>query len=126
MIDELHNLLKYKRPITFMISFTLYKVKHKAEVKNMPNLIASVFIQLILPLLDPTEDLVVRLTAARSLKVIIDDFEFCAEEMKPYLNEAFGKLFGLLKEVNECDTKVTVIYFIAKYYPRICMRIFKQ
>jgi len=49
---------------------------------------------------------VVRLTAARSLKVVIDDFEFCAEEMKPYLNEAFGKLFGLLKEVNECDTKV--------------------
>jgi hypothetical protein len=38
--------------------------------------------------------------------VVIDDFEFSSDEMKPFLNDAFGKLFKLLKEVDECDTKV--------------------
>lgn len=48
----------------------------------------------------------VRLSAAKALKVVIDDFEFSSEEMKPYLNNAFERLFNLLKEVDECDTKV--------------------
>ena len=62
--------------------------------------------QLLLPVLDEHEDLVVRLSAAKALKVVIDDFEFSSEEMKPYLNNAFERLFKLLKEVEECDTKV--------------------
>lgn len=62
--------------------------------------------QLLLPILEPSEDLVVRLSAAKALKVVIDDFEFSSDEMKPYLNTAFSQLFGLLKEVDECDSKV--------------------
>ena len=62
--------------------------------------------QLLLPVLNEHEDLVVRLSAAKALKVVIDDFEFSSDEMKPFLNEAFEKLFTLLKEVEECDTKV--------------------
>jgi hypothetical protein len=48
----------------------------------------------------------VRLSAAKALKVVIDDFEFSSDEMKPYLTTAFTQLFNLLKEVDECDTKV--------------------
>ena len=40
---------------------------------------------MLLPLLDANEDLVVRLSAAKALKVVIDDFEFSSDEMKPYL-----------------------------------------
>ncbi len=50
--------------------------------------------------------MVVRLAAAKALKVIIDDFEFSSEELEPYLGAAFQRLFFLLKEVQECDTKV--------------------
>lgn len=49
----------------------------------------------------------VRITAAKSLKVVIDDFEFCSEEFEPFLGTSFGQLFQLLKEVKECDTKVS-------------------
>ena len=62
--------------------------------------------ELLLPVLGPEEDLVVRIVAAKALKVVIDDFEFCAEEVQPYLQPAFERLFTLLKEVEECDTKV--------------------
>ncbi len=62
--------------------------------------------QILLPLLDSSKDLVVRLSTAKALKVIIDDFEFSSEELEPYLGLAFQRLFHLLKEVQECDTKV--------------------
>lgn len=65
--------------------------------------------QILLPLLSPQEDLVVRLAAANSLKVVIDDFEFTSEELEPFLPTAFEQLFVLLKEVDECDTKVTTL-----------------
>ena len=62
--------------------------------------------ELLLPVLGSEEDLVVRVQAAKALKIVIDDFEFCAEELQPYLQPAFDRLFYLLKEVEECDTKV--------------------
>ena len=64
--------------------------------------------ELLLPALqaDLEPDLVVRLTAAKSLKIVIDDFEFCAEEVRPHLTVIFQSLFQLLQEVEECDTKV--------------------
>jgi len=62
--------------------------------------------QILLPLLSPEEDLVVRLTSAKALKVVVDDFEFSAQELEPFLGVAFAQLFALLKEVRECDTKV--------------------
>ena len=65
--------------------------------------------ELLLPVLASEEDLVVRVTAAKALKIVIDDFEFCAEELQPYLQPAFDRLFNLLKEVDECDTKVTLL-----------------
>ena len=62
--------------------------------------------ELLLPALRSEEDMVVRVQAAKALKIVIDDFEFCAEELQPYLQPAFDRLFCLLKEVEECDTKV--------------------
>ena len=43
--------------------------------------------QLLMPMIADTEDLVVRLAAAKALKVVIDDFEFSVEELEPYLQQ---------------------------------------
>ena len=81
-------------------------------VKLSPELRPKLY-EILLPLLEKNrgEDLVVRLAAAKALKVIIDDFEFSSEELQPFLPTAFNHLFFLLKEVQECDTKVNFPIF---------------
>lgn len=61
---------------------------------------------LMVEALSPEEDLGVRLAANDALKLAIDDFQFNTEDFSPFLEPAFSLLFALLKEVNECDTKV--------------------
>lgn len=60
-------------------------------------------------LLDPKEDMAVRLTAASTLRYAIDDFEFNSEQFKSYMFNAFNLLFSLLKESKECETKMQVL-----------------
>lgn len=60
-------------------------------------------------LLDPKEDMAVRLTAASTLRYAIDDFEFNCEQFKDYMFTAFNLLFTLLKEARECETKMQVL-----------------
>lgn len=68
--------------------------------------------KLMVESLSPEEDLGVRLAASDALKLAIDDFQFNIDEFLPFLEPAFSLLFTLLKEVNECDTKVikSVLY----------------
>lgn len=69
--------------------------------------------------LNPEEDLGVRLAASNALKQAIDDFQFNSEEFSHFLEPVFSLLFALLKEVNECDTKVykelTFLFFLHPY-----------
>jgi hypothetical protein len=51
-------------------------------------------------------DLVLRLQAANTLKLAVDDFEFEVEQFLPFLESTFLRLFTLLQDVQECDTKV--------------------
>lgn len=60
----------------------------------------------ILPLLSSDEDMAVRLTASKTLKMAIDDFEFNTDQFLPFLEPSFSLLFALLKEATDCDTKV--------------------
>jgi hypothetical protein len=87
-------------------------------IKLSPELRPRLY-QILLPLLDPTEDMVVRLVAAKALKVVIDDFEFSSAELEPYLADAFGRLFTLLKEVKECDTKLCVLNVLSYLIERM-------
>lgn len=66
--------------------------------------------QAVIHLLAAEEDLVVRLGAASTLRLALDDFEFDPEQFMPFLPTIFGLLFELLKEVRECDTKMQVLY----------------
>lgn len=61
---------------------------------------------LMVEAMSPTEDLGVRLAASDALKRAIDDFQFNPDEFVIFLEPTFSLLFALLKEVNECDTKV--------------------
>uniref|UniRef100_A0A336M1T8 CSON010450 protein n=1 Tax=Culicoides sonorensis TaxID=179676 RepID=A0A336M1T8_CULSO len=60
-------------------------------------------------LLDPDEDLVVRLVASQTLKNILDDFEFNPEQFLPYLEVTFVRLYNLLQNVCECETKMNIL-----------------
>jgi len=91
-------------------------------VKLSPGLRPRLY-QLLLPILSPEEDLVVRLAAAKALKVVIDDFEFSIEELEPYLYQVFSLLFDLLKEVNECDTKLNVLNVLSYFIERVGVAI---
>jgi len=58
--------------------------------------------------MEPSEDFVIRLSSAVTLRSAMDDFEFNAEQFLPYLERSFTLLFTLLKEAEECETKVTI------------------
>jgi hypothetical protein len=66
-----------------------------------------------LELLQPTEDMVVRLTSCKTLKTVLEDFEFEAEQFLEFLEPSFNLLFVLLKEAKECDTKMNVLYVMS-------------
>jgi len=87
-------------------------------VKLSPELRPKLY-QILVPLLKQDEDLVVRLAAAKAVKVVIDDFEFTSDELKPYLSSAFGQLFDLLKEVQECDTKLSILNVLSYVIERV-------
>ena len=87
-------------------------------VKLSPELRPKLY-QILVPLLKKDEDLVVRLAAAKAVKVVIDDFEFTSDELKPYLSSAFSQLFELLKEVEECDTKLSILNVLSYLIERV-------
>ncbi|XP_012268880.2 importin-11 [Athalia rosae] len=75
--------------------------------------------KLLVESLSPEEDLGVRLAASDALKLAIDDFQFSTDEFSPFLEPAFSLLFALLKEVNECDTKMHVLYVLSFMIERV-------
>ncbi|KAL5005534.1 hypothetical protein ScPMuIL_018990 [Solemya velum] len=90
-----------------------------------------VLYEAILPLLNEKEDMVVRLEAANTLKTdilskcfsLLDDFEFNTDQFLPYLDSSFTLLFQLLKEVNECDSKMQVLHVISFVIERVGYQI---
>lgn len=69
--------------------------------------------------LGPEEDLGVRLAASDALKLAIDDFQFNANDFLPFLEPSISLLFALLREVNECDTKMRVLYGLSFLIERV-------
>ncbi|XP_061409413.1 importin-11 [Lethenteron reissneri] len=76
-------------------------VKFKQELR-------PVLYQALLSLLQDA-DLVVRLAAATTLKLSVDDFDFKTEQFTPYLESIFSLLFQLLQSVSDCDSKMHVL-----------------
>jgi len=91
-------------------------------VKLSPELRPRLY-EYLMPMLANSQDLVVRLAASKAMKVVIDDFEFSVEELEPYLEQVFSLLFSLLKEVNECDTKLNVLNVLSYLIERVGVSI---
>lgn len=63
--------------------------------------------QIFQHLLDPSfNDKVIRVTAGRNLKNVVDPFEFNAEQFKPFANTIITRLMGLIQEVELTETKM--------------------
>ncbi|AEO70193.1 f3708934-bc0f-40f6-bc3e-24752b3caa16 [Thermothielavioides terrestris] len=58
---------------------------------------------------DEHNDEVVRITAARQLKYIAEDFEFNGESFQPFAADVFNLLVNLLQEVESDETKLAVL-----------------
>jgi len=68
---------------------------------------------------DPQNDLVVRLTAARSLKYAINDWDFNIEGFLPFADDIFEKLLALMDEVEVTETKMAILNVIGKMVNRL-------
>ena len=75
--------------------------------------------QLMVNLLGPGEDLVVRITAMGTLKSVVNDFGFQADEFLPHLNGVMGALFQLLVDVEQCESKMKVLDMINELVDRM-------
>jgi hypothetical protein len=62
----------------------------------------------------------------RTLKNLMDSFEFSAEQFLVYLDQAFELLFNLLKESVECDTKMNVLGLMAFIVEKMSLEIRNQ
>ncbi|MCJ1418138.1 hypothetical protein MMC32_004483 [Xylographa parallela] len=58
---------------------------------------------------DSSNDLVVRVTAGRQLKNIIDPYEFTAEPFMPFAPTFLGRLMALIEEVELSETKMALL-----------------
>ncbi|XP_044739459.1 importin-11 [Chrysoperla carnea] len=77
----------------------------------------------LLMLLQPNEDMAVRLAASTTLRHAVDAFEFNCEQFFSYLEPSFSLLFNLLKEAHECDTKMHVLNVLSLIVERVGLSI---
>jgi hypothetical protein len=74
---------------------------------NRP-LVYQIFQHLLKPE-DETNDYVVRVTAARQFKTVVDDFSFAAEGFLPYASDYLNRLMTLIQEVENTETKMAIL-----------------
>ncbi|EGE79031.1 importin 11, variant [Blastomyces dermatitidis ER-3] len=79
----------------------------KADELDMPS-IYQVF-QHLLNKSDPTNDQVVRVTAGRQLKNVLEPFEFSIERFLPYATPTLQSLMDLVSEVSLSETKMALL-----------------
>ncbi|KAM3067576.1 hypothetical protein ACMFMG_000109 [Clarireedia jacksonii] len=58
---------------------------------------------------DETNDHVVRITAARKFKAVVDDFEFSVDSFLPYAADILSRIMTLIQEVENTETKLVIL-----------------
>lgn len=73
---------------------------------------------------DQLNDQVVRVTAGRQLRSVVDPFEFAAEPFMPYVPNILDSLMQLIEEVELPDTKLallsTISVIVTKMEQHVC------
>jgi hypothetical protein len=81
--------------------------------------------QIMLQLLAPEEDMVVRLVAANNLRNCVDDWDFETEDFVPYIEPSILLLTALLKDVEEFDSRMRILncmnIVIDRVESRVCI-----
>lgn len=93
------------------IAITLGQWLTVKEGLNRP-VVYQIF-QYLLDKEDPLNDEVVRITAGRQLKNVIDPFEFAAEAFMPFLPTVLARVMGLIEEVELSETKMALLNTIS-------------
>uniref|UniRef100_A0A8C4NCP5 Importin-11 n=1 Tax=Eptatretus burgeri TaxID=7764 RepID=A0A8C4NCP5_EPTBU len=103
-----------RRRVTWLVGQWL-AVKFKADLRPM---LYTVLLSLL-----QDQDLVVCLEAVSTLKLAVDDFDFKTEQFTLFLEPTFGLLFGLLRGVSDCDTKMHILNVISIVVERVGAQI---
>ncbi|KAI9096512.1 armadillo-type protein [Phlyctochytrium arcticum] len=77
-------------------------------VKPTPSIRADAY-KLLLLLMGSSYNIVVRLTAVSSMRVMIDDFEFDKNEFVPLFQELLDRLASVLNELDGVDSALSVV-----------------
>lgn len=68
---------------------------------------------------DSVNDAVVRITAARQLKAIVDEWEFDASEFLPYAPDILSSLMELIETVELAETKLALLETVSALVERM-------
>lgn len=93
----------------------------KVSAENRP-LVYKIF-QHLLDSSDSCNDQVVRITAGRQLKNIVDDWEFGPEQFLPYVQPTMAQLMSLIEEVDNIETKMALLNTISILVERLEHRV---
>ncbi|KAG9742022.1 ARM repeat-containing protein, partial [Aureobasidium melanogenum] len=89
----------------------------KVSAENRP-LVYKIFQHLLDPS-DSCNDQVVRITAGRQFKNIVDDWEFSPEQFLPYVQTTMSQLLNLIGEVDNMETKMALLNTISILVERL-------
>ncbi|KAI5204179.1 ARM repeat-containing protein [Aureobasidium subglaciale] len=89
----------------------------KVSAGNRP-LVYKIFQHLLDPN-DSCNDQVVRITAGRQFKNIVDDWEFSPEQFLPYVQTTMTQLLSLIQEVDNMETKMALLNTISVLVERL-------
>lgn len=73
----------------------------------------------ILPLLNESEDMVIRLTSVNTLRLSVDDWDFEATQFVPYLPQAISLLAALVNNTDEFESKLKILNCISVIIERM-------
>jgi hypothetical protein len=100
----------------------LLLISNWVSIKLSPENRLAVY-ELLCQCLQLNENMVVRIQAALTLKAVMDDVHFEKDAYLPYMNYHFGLLCQLLKQVEECETKIKVLNVLSFLIERVDIHI---
>ncbi|KAK3694902.1 armadillo-type protein [Podospora appendiculata] len=102
VLDPMAKLLR--RRIAILLS---QWIAIKVPASSRP-VVYDIFRHLLNPA-DQYNDEVVRITAAREFRMVVDEFEFSGEAFLPYAADIFNLMINLLREVESDETKLAIL-----------------
>ncbi|RKF65837.1 Importin-11 [Erysiphe neolycopersici] len=93
------------------------------DISDKGRIIVYKIFQHLLNSKDETNDRILRITAARNFKCIVDDFNFNSENFVPFASEILGEIMALAREVNAIETKIVILETIRSTANRLESRI---